>query len=43
LIAIALVDRLGRRPLMLGGVFVMSLALIGIGVVFSLHGITSKY
>eukprot|EP01127_Copromyxa_protea_P006128 TRINITY_DN15942_c0_g1_i1.p1 TRINITY_DN15942_c0_g1~~TRINITY_DN15942_c0_g1_i1.p1 ORF type:complete len:426 (+),score=91.23 TRINITY_DN15942_c0_g1_i1:187-1278(+) len=33
-IAIFLVDRVGRRPLMLGGVALLSLSLIGIGVVF---------
>jgi len=35
-IAALLVDRLGRRPLVIGGTFIMSVALVGVGLSFAL-------
>jgi sugar porter (SP) family MFS transporter len=35
--AVRLIDRVGRRPLLLGGLIPMALALVAIGVAFDLH------
>jgi sugar porter (SP) family MFS transporter len=37
-VAVRLIDRVGRRPLLLGGLVPMALSLVAIGVAFELHG-----
>jgi MFS transporter, SP family, galactose:H+ symporter len=41
-VAMVLLDRVGRRPLLLGGMAVMAVALFGLGLAFALPALTSS-